>query len=500
MKTFCLFEENDNARKLLGLLLSINNYEKNSTCVINCKKETKEYILNFPKKLSIKLDFNIQENKLEKFNVVFCLQNMIKALEYTLNNYENCIFVYNSLVMTNPIEIPKEIEEQGFGFIKKNGKMHTKEDEYKLYNFELFYISDVKYLENIVFMLGECDENGDFMSIDADKIDSNIEFQKKVFEIYKNIPYKIAIKNKNMCFLSNNELVATEDFFAYENSIEPKDISKDWKIKENPISFVHIRLDEFHPQIQDFNKNMLSSLSARNVIYMSILNLMFSKNKLEFLVPEKNGVGIWDRNEAKDSNGLYRLTNGIKERNGEYFGIVETNKVDYFSFGNHLIMDKPSKYWLNNGINKYSSVLLCNYDDSMLEVLKKEDKKYEFLCYICEYPEILEDYLDKKERKGENVDFEKLIKKTEEMDMCDFEQFDTQKLALCLALGTIPVIPEMVQKEILDLEEGVHYLRKKEEDVDLDKMRENCKKYYEENMKIEKIIKKLMDYVFVGRV
>jgi hypothetical protein len=349
-------------------------------------------------------------------------------------------------------------------------------------------------------MLGECDENGDFMSIDADKIDSNIEFQKKVFEIYKNIPYKIAMKNKNMCFLSNNELVATEDFFAYKDSIEPKDISKDWKIKENPISFVHIRLDEFHPQIQDFNKNMLSSLSVRNVIYMSILNLMFSKNKLEFLVPEKNGVGIWDRNEAKDSNGLYRLTNEIKKRENEYFGIVETNKVDYFSFGNHLIMDKPSKYWLNNGISKYSSVLLCNYDDSMLEVLKKEDKKYEFFCYICEYPEILEDYLNKKERKGENVDFEELIKKIEEMDMCDFEQFDTQKLALCLALGTIPVIPEMVQKEILDLEEGVHYLRKKEEDVDLDKMRENCKKYYEENMKIEKIINKLMDYVFVGRV
>ena len=85
MKTFCLFEENDNARKLLGLLLSINYYEKNSTCVINCKKETKEYILNFPKKLSIKLDSNIQENKLEKFNVVFCLQNMIKALEYILD-------------------------------------------------------------------------------------------------------------------------------------------------------------------------------------------------------------------------------------------------------------------------------------------------------------------------------------------------------------------------------------------------------------------------------
>ena len=498
-KTFCLFEENNNARELMGLLLSINLYEKESTCVLNCKKETKDYILNFPQKLSVKLDFNIQENDLEQFNIVFCLQNLIKALKYTLNKYDSCIFVLHSLVMTNPINISKEIEDQGFGFVKKNGKTHTKEDEYKLYNFELFYINNEKYLDEIVFLLNQCDENNDFMNINIDKIDSNIEFQKKVFEIYRRIPHKIAERNENMSFFSKNELLATEDFFAYENSIEPKDISKNWEINENPISFVHIRLKETHPQIQSFNKNMLSSLSARNVVYMSILNMMFSKNNLEFVIPCKNGIGIWDRNEAKDSNGLYRLINEIKERKKEYFGIVETNKVDYFSFGNHLIMDKPSKYWLNNNVNKYSSILLCNYDDSLLEVLEKTDKKYDFLCYICEYPEILEDYLDKKERKEENEEFEKLIKEIEKMDVYEFKKFDAQKLALCLSLGTIPVIPEMVQKNVLDLEEGVHYLRKWEE-VDLEKMRENCKKYYEENMKIEKIINKLMDHIFVRRV
>ena len=36
---------------------------------------------------------------------------------------------------------------------------------------------------------------------------------------------------------------------------------------------------------------------------------------------------------------------------------TELANIDYFSFGNYLITDKPSHYWLNNNLMKYSGIL-----------------------------------------------------------------------------------------------------------------------------------------------
>lgn len=506
MNIFCLLEENKNEKQLLGQILSINMYHTDCICIISCTSETKEYILNFLDILSlnINIEFKIYENVVENFNIIFYLQNLVKLLKYALNKYDSAIFIIHTLIMTNELLISPTIKEQGFGYVKKSGNVHSIEEEYKKYNFELFYLNNDKFLNTIVSILNEeCDDS--LMELDIKEIDSDIDIQKKILECYKNIPYSIYKKGEILHLFSNNELIATEDFFAFENSIDTNDISDNWELDKKPISFVNLRLKELHKSIKQFNKNMLSSLCIRDVIYMSIINLMYSKEKLEFILPIKEGVGIWDRTNAIDSNSIYRLINNITDSNKELFGIVTTDKVDYFSFGNHLIYDKPSKWWINNTSKKYSSILFCNYDDSLLELLKSVNKESNFLCYVAEYPEILENYVKEKNvisSDNNAIEFIKQIKEIENEEVYEFTEFNTQILALCLALKTIPIIPKDIQNTLIELEEGTHYLREWGPDKNIDKckLRENCRNYYLNNMTQEKVVRKLMNHVFIRRI
>jgi hypothetical protein len=504
MNIYCLLEESKNNKHLLGQLLAINMYDTDCTCIVSCTSETKRYILNLIDNLSltIEIEFKIFENVVDKFNIIFYLQNLIKLLKYALKKYGSAIFIIHTLIMTNKFTIPSNIKEQGFGFVKKNGEVHSVDEEYKKYNFELFYLNNEKCLNIVVSILSEHCENNSLMEIDINKIDSNVDIQKKMFEQYKHIPYLIYKQNETICLFSNNELIATEDFFAFENSINSNEISQNWQLNDKPISFVNLRLTEMHKSIQQFNKNILSSLCVRNVIYMSIINLMFSNNKLEFILPVKEGVGIWDRTNANDSNSIYRLLNDISNSNKDVFGTVMTEKVDYFSFGNHLIYDKPSKWWLNNNSKKYSSIVFCNYDDSLLELFNSLDKECKFLSYIAEYPKILENYVKKNDDDDIDNNFIEQIKEIENKEVYEFTEFNTQILALCLALKTVPIIPKCVQNTLIDLEEGKHYLRewKVDEDIDICNLKENCRNYYLNNMTQEKIINKLMNHIFIRRI
>ena len=67
-------------------------------------------------------------------------------------------------------------------------------------------------------------------------------------------------------------------------------------------------------------------MAQYNILYMLLINLKYSNNKIEFVVPKKDGISIWDR--TNDPPGLYELIDMITEDN-EYFGKVETY-IDYF--------------------------------------------------------------------------------------------------------------------------------------------------------------------------
>ena len=78
---YCIVQETptDN-QHILGLLLSIELYNSDSTtCVICCLEETKKYIKAFPKNINLKLDFIIIDPN-EKFNCLNYIKNNFSSL------------------------------------------------------------------------------------------------------------------------------------------------------------------------------------------------------------------------------------------------------------------------------------------------------------------------------------------------------------------------------------------------------------------------------------
>jgi len=143
-------------------------------------------------------------------------------------------------------------------------------------------------------------------------------------------------------------------------------------------------------QIIAVNKEMYSRLASYNIIYMLLVNLKFAKSKIEFVMPKRDGISIWDRTD--DPPGLYELIDMITE-NSDYFGKVEAY-VDYFSFNNFILTDKPSKYWLNNNVRKYTGFFLCNYDNSLDQAIQKIQKPSLFGFYYSDHPKLLEEISD----------------------------------------------------------------------------------------------------------
>lgn len=79
------------------------------------------------------------------------------------------------------------------------------------------------------------------------------------------------------------------------------------------------------------------------------------------------------------------------------------------------------------------------------------------------------------------------------------DKHDINILAELMGLGVIPILAH--DTKIFDLEENVHYFRNdnmvmiSEEEESI--MRENCVKYYNNNIKSESVLKLLINHVFV---
>jgi hypothetical protein len=307
------------------------------------------------------------------------------------------------------------------------------------------------------------------------------------------------------------------------------------------------------PKVQELNRNLLNKMIARSVTYLNIFNVKMSKAKLAIRIPDKNGISIWDRNN--DCDGLYELFEIIAEQS-DYF-TIQTSTLSYFSCGNYLIMDKPSSMWLNNDVKKYSGVLLCNYDESLLKEINKSGIKNKFLSYYASFPKKYESFVNNNEickslenvrvnMDGSNVEtdasylvlnkefelpeaanddvvaddeaapvvtddvvvedvvaeddkYTKYLQELSKFKYAKVECHDVNVLAELLGLGVIPIISH--NTKIFDLVENVHYLRADSNttlsSVEEENMKQSCIDYYNANMKSEAVMKKLIDHIFV---
>jgi len=556
---FCIIEENSNYKKyLLSMIINIDFIYKNYDIVIACSEETKKYILNFPLDFKGKINW-ILLNNLDNNNITNT-KNIIYSIEKALNIYKEIVYIECSLFILNKIVISEEIKKQGIGYVSRSvgyleDKLHNK------YITNILYINDKKYIKFI--------DNYFSNILDEwkDKNDENytIDKIKDINKRFNTCSSKLGITLKeyfNLQYFFNNEtLISSEDFFAFNDKIELENIDSNFKIakkflikknleneectnnnektKDNyksndekliNISALNIRIHEFHNTIMNLNKELLNRMAQFNIFYMLIVNLKLSSKKIEFIIPKKDGISIWDRNN--DKPGLYELIDMITNNN-DYFCKSESY-VDYFSFNNFIITDKPSNIWLNNNIKSFFGLFLCNYDNTIEPILKKINKPNLFGFYYSDYPKLLENIREKnytkkryciKVNKNDIIEYEltnnsiSLLQKTiinintpEEMlniiaesTFCLFSELDIHLLTNCLGLKCVPVFKKsfLNSNNIYELKENINYIvepQKWNDIIDINELVNKNTKYYIDNIIYSKIIKnilnKLLDYSY----
>ena len=543
---YCIVQESlYDKQHILGLLLSIELYDKNSTCVVCCDEEIKKYIELFPKTIELNLDFGIKPVN-NNFMTLEYIKNIFNSLKYCINNYKECVFINKDLIMTNPLIIPDQIKLQGLGFIKKTINVIDKEKEFQRYYIGLLYIKDIEYINRLIKHYETELKCVDFFNLsfaDYDEIKKKEETSLCI-KLYAELPLFFINNLQINSFFDNYTYLGTEDFFAYENSVKLTDIEKNISIKNSHVSFCNIRVDTLDKKIQQLNNYFLNILASKHIIYMSLLNLKMSGNKLQFIIPKRNGVGIWNR--TNDKGGLYELIDYFVDKNKNYISKVEVD-IDYFSFGNYLLTDKPSHIWLNNTIKKYTGLLICNYDKSLTDILPSLPIPSEFLFYYSYFPTILDTFIKSNANSSNanssnanlyeknieyikvikndspdnltftliyemenneeiiepSVNFMNLLEKLAKVKYGIIETFDINLIATYMALGVVPIImANDIITPIYDLTENVHYLIQKPTQLldNYTQLQENCLTYYNEHIQPEACVHKLLNLIFIRNI
>ena len=537
---YCIVQELPTDKQhILGLLLSIELYDKQSICVICCTEETKTFIEQFPKNIELVLDFIIIDADV-KLNCLTYIKNIFKSLLYCINKYGECLLTGKDLIMTNKIKMSNEIKTQKIGYIKKTINTPDEETEFQKYSIELFYIGDIEYV-NTCIKYYETEFNcANFWDLCFDdyEISEINEKNKLCVKFYARLPLYITNQCNITHFLDKYAYIGSEDFFAYENSIKMTDISNNLSIEGFPIYFCNIRTATLDKNIQYLNNHFLNVLIKKHIVYMSLLNIKMSNNKLQLVSPNKNGVGIWNR--TKDVGGIYELFDYFSENYSDYLTKAEVN-IDYFSFGNFLLTDKPSHIWLNNSIKKYSNLFICNYDKSLIDILPSLPIPNTFLFYYSFYPKQLDAFLNANSISVErsidyayviisdndnmfqimdlndtslygNLDFNTFIEKLRYVKYAIVEKFNPCLLATFLALGVVPIVLDK-STPIYDLIDNIHYVTSIEQtykdgdvvavadaDENYERLKNNGLNYYDQYIKPSSALNKLFNHIFIRQI
>lgn len=272
----------------------------------------------------------------------------------------------------------------------------------------------------------------------------------------------------------------------------------------------------------------MSALATYNIKFMALINLKYNKS-LEFITPNRDGIVIWDR--TNDVNGMYELIDLMVDCNPTYLAKKEVN-IDYFSINNFLLYDKPSKYWLNNSIKKYTKFFICNYDNELPDVVEKQlPIPSKFLCYYSDYPKKLQSFIENANDMFSNNKLFDYIEvsesqintyvndvKSKEICITDYNwedkyniiakskfiiinEIDVHLIANCIALQVIPVISDNIS--LLDLKQDLHYIRKSDFDKQLcnyEIMANELNVYYNKFMKPSSVLQRLLYHIFIGGI
>ena len=598
---FCLVEEEDNHNKfILATLLSINLiYKSQYNVLISCSEATKSYILNFPFEFTGNISWLILDN-LDDNNIRY-FKNILYTLKVGIEKFGEVTYIDSRLDMLNKIEILDDWKNQGIAFVQRNVGYNS-DTEHERYIFNLLYVNNEKYISFMDEKLKELIPEWEDYNVELYCIDELKEINKKFVKEIIYMPKHICDKFTLNYFMPHRYIVSTEDFFAFSNKLQLKDIDN-WKInktlieqeiettvirrytqpekkeselecvkEENSddlksdeskssdsdeeekvekkveeegekvekeekvdIAFANIRFSALDNKVIAVSKDMVQRLAQKNILHFLLINLKNSNNGIEFIVPNKNGVGIWNRNH--DCPGLYEMIDLICEDN-PYVGQKHVYS-DYFSFNNFIITDKEQIFYLNNNIRRYTALFLSRYSNPQIEALNMEEKPALFLEHISNYPKKLLEYSklehDKKrfiiEIKNNNTVVEwflgkkkreraqKTIYKVENrenildyikeskyflIDENEFESFHNQYLCDCYALQCVPVYksePKQLGLKLLNFNYNKNYIVEPDnwsliDNDNINEILNNNLNYYQNNMTPKGYLNRLLKTLF----
>ena len=424
---FCLVEEETHHNKyLLSMIISINLvYQEKYKLLIACSEKTKEYILNFPCEYVGEIHWLILD-ELDDNNIRY-FKNILYSLNYAIDLFGEATYIDVRTEMIKKMSIPEEIKNQGIGYVARNVGYRDC-DLFQKYIFTIFYVRDKSYLKSIDKLITENIPEWSDYSHDKYSFDELKALNQRFVDYIVRLPLLIKSELNIEKFLPHQTVISTEDFFALHDRLKLSDIKK-WKISKKiienkkieqkeidladkdeeeesiinkdqlddkdkvddkddlvDISFVNIRLSNIEPQVIAVTKELYQRMAQYNIIHYMLVNLKRSNKGIEFIIPNKKGIGIWSR--ENDSPGLYELIEMMCENNN-YIGMQYANS-DYFSFSDFLILDKPFYYYLNNSINKYTAVLLPRYNNNVISTLNTGNITSLFLEYYSDFPKKLE--------------------------------------------------------------------------------------------------------------
>lgn len=538
---FAVQETEEDVKALLCNILQVSFSNPGNKFICACSEKAFKYIEAFGIE-NIEL---VHRNIPADWSIKNYAKNWLETVRYAIDNEENPVYISRDLYLTQEVPITQEHIDQGLAFIKKDTLAPSLMKELQ-YSTDLMFVNNIRFVETVEkyyrehtdlfeepepeneetnditveVSVDENDSENDADNEDEEEDENETpselseeqkkkeEEKKEMIKAYQEAWVKIPIMFAGMDdgvlsvsnYIDGSGYLSTQNFFAYEKSWKIGEMNwKDgFKHNETDIWGMNIRLNEMSPQIRDLNNKLVNMLLQCEPRFMPLLNMRWSSNGIEILVPKKEGVAHWSR---ENDNGFYNFINAIAEHQELYDSRTKECSADYFLFNNHILFDKPDVKYITNTIKKSFGIMYFDYTQELLDALSEIDIKTKFGGYYSSYPKILEEFAidESTERMGT-----KTIKETDFTNEEDFKLYlddlatfkyvsinkDTprNRIADCLRLGLVPRLED--DSPLLDLEDIAS------SDDEWEILSKKCREYYSSNLSIIEMGNKLLSFVF----
>jgi hypothetical protein len=499
---------------ILGLILSIQYHIPHCQLILAVSPSTRNFLESYPGNFNCCIEYLETDHIYSSnFNLVRKYYHLLyESAKHVLPKYKRVLFVNENTVMTAPITIPTDIEEQGYGFIHKYFRGHNIESKFKEYSFELLFMNSDWFIDSLASMIKEK------FTIDI----SSLEGPYKEITMIDNaeMPLHFTEQFSTDTFIPKQCLIASEDFLGFKDELQLKNISPQLIIGNTQVSFISIRIEKAIPVIKQLNKDLLTLITKYNGMYIPLMTLKNFNDRLSFNVPELKHIGVWSR--ESDPAGLYQVIDYLCTEHSAFFSQKKI-KNNYFNFCGQILYDKPDMRCLTVTMNCFGGVYYFNTDDQCQEEMKEHLKiPIEFLFYHADYP--LEIHTFRKEndfgpRSDEKLTVNKavirgktrytatgrrgmlhktFIKLLSRFKYAHLKTMDIGLIITCISLGVVPILKSTLPPSTRYLEEGKHYLT--EQSIQKGKyeiMAGHLEEFYCNYIDLERVTTRLLDHIFI---